>query len=174
MVELTFISNKTRKELLKYFFVTTFAVITWVLQLSIFNRLAYFDTTPNVLFLGSIYFGLAYGPLTGIFFGITSSFFCASILYDHSFYFSYPLIGLFAGLLTKNFFSDELLFYILLVFLFTFPFEFLNGWQYSLTNPISVLDRYLSIGLYSSILNLLVSPFFYFLTRFVTKKLKLW
>lgn len=173
MSEITFLSNKTRKEVIKYFFVVLFAVITWLLQVSIFNQLIYFDITPSILLIGCVYFGLVFGPLAGALFGITSSFFLVSILYDHIFYFSYPLVGLLAGFLTKNLFSDELLFFTLLSFLFTLLLEALNGWQYSTINPTNVLDRYLFISFYSAVINLFLSPFFYLIMRFITNKLKL-
>ena len=173
MAEIIFLSNKTRKESSKYFFVIVFGVITWILQVSIFSHFQCFDATANLFLLGCIYCGITFGPLMGILFGIISSFFIASILFDHTFYFSYPLFGLIAGLLTKNIFSDELLFYILISFLFTFPLEILNGWQYSFHNPINILSRYMQIGFYSAVLNLFLSPFFYYLMRFITKKLNL-
>ncbi|MBI3590949.1 MAG: hypothetical protein HY094_06175 [Candidatus Melainabacteria bacterium] len=170
MSEITFISNKTRKQTFKYFFVIVFAVISWILQVSVFNRFLYFDTAPNLLLLGCIYWGLILGPTFGAVFGIVSSFFCASILYDHIFYFSYPIIGILSGFLIKNIFSDELLFFILLSFLFTIPLEILNGWQYNLANPINIFDRYLMIGFNSAVLNLFLSPFFYWIMKFITKK----
>lgn len=174
MTEITFLSNKSRKETYKYFFAAILAVITWTLQVSILSKLLCFDTAPNLMLLGTIYCGLTLGPAVGTFFGITSSFLSASILYDHTFYFSYPLIGLIAGLFTKNIFSDELLFFTLLSFLFTFPLEFLNSWQFSLKNPIEISNRYLLVSSSGAFLNLALAPLFYLLIRFVTKKLKLW
>ena len=174
MAELTFISNKTRKDTYKYFFVIIFAVITWILQVSIASSFLIFDSTPNLILLGSIYFGLLGGPLNGILFGIISSFFSTSTLYDHVFYFSYPLIGLLAGLLSKKLFSDELLFFIFLAFLLTLPVELFNGWQYSFKNQINIFDRWLLIGFTSAIINLCISPFYYLLMRFITKKLNVW
>lgn len=172
MAELTFISNKTQKETYKYFVVIIFAVITWVLQISIFSRLLLFDTLPNIMLLGSVYSGLIWGPLNGTLFGIVSSFLSSSILYDHLFYFSYPLIGLLAGLLTKNLFSDELLFFILLCFLLSVPLELLNGFQYGLKNPIILIDRYVLVCLNAAVINLCFSYFFYFIMKIVTKRLK--
>lgn len=173
MTEITLLSNKTRRALYKYFFIVVFAVITWVLQLSVFNRLSFFDTSPNFMLIGSIYFGLACGPLEGTLFGTISSFFSASILYDHVFYFSYPIFGLLAGLLTKNLFADELLFFILFSFVVSFPFELLNGWQYSSSNQGDVLTRFFNVALYSSVVNLISATFFYFIMKLVTKKLNL-
>ena len=173
MAELAFISNKTQKEIFKYFFVTVFALITWILQVSVFSHLFVFDTTCNLLMLGCIYFGITRGPLLGSAFGITSSFFITSTLYDHIFYFSYPLIGLIAGLLTKNIFSDELLFFILLSFVSTVITEFLNGWQYSLQNPINIFDRWFFVSFVGAMINSLIAPLFYYFMRFVTKKLNL-
>lgn len=174
MAELTFISNKTRKDTYKYFFVIIFALITWILQVSIASTFMVFDSTPNFILLGSIYFGLLGGPLNGTLFGIISSFFCTSTLYDHTFYFSYPLIGLLSGLLSKKLFSDELLFFIFLVFIFTFPLEIVNGWQYSFKNQINILDRWLLISIISATVNLFISPFYYWLMKYITTKLKLW
>ncbi len=171
MAEITFISNKTRKETSKYFFIFVFAVITWILQVAVFSRILYFDAMPNLLLISSIYLGIIFGPICGMFYGITASFLSSNISYDHVFYFSYPLAGLIAGLFTKNLFSDELLFFILLCFLFTFPFEFLNGWQYSLINPIKIMDRYLQIGFFSALLTLFLSLFYYLIMKFITKKL---
>ncbi|GEM_PF-6117652 len=173
MAEITFISNKTRKESSKYFFVFIFAVITWILQVSVLNRIQYFDTACNFMLLGVIYIGLTMGPVYGVLFGISCSFLTASILYDHIFYFSYPFIGLFAGLLTKNLFSDELLFFIVLSFILTFPYELLNGWQYSIKNPLNIQDRLLMVSLYGALINLIISPFFYLIMNFITKKLGL-
>lgn len=173
MTEVAFFSNKTRKELYTYFFISLTAITTWILQVSVFSRPFYFDTNPNLMLIGAIYLGLTFGPTKGTLFGIVSSFFIASILYDHTFYFSYPVIGLLAGLLSKNIFSDELLLFILLSCICTFPAELLNGWQYSLRNETDIFNRYLLIGFNGAILNLFFAPFFYFIMRFVTKKLKL-
>lgn len=174
MAEVTFVSNKTRKEIFKYIFVLVFAVILWILQISVFGRLLVFDTSINIMFLSCVYLGITFGPKFGTFSGIAFSFLSTSILYDHIFYISYPLCGLIAGLLTKNFFSDERLFYILMVFLLSFPLEFLNGWQYSISgNPVNILDRYLNISVSSAMLNLLFAPLYYFIMKVVTKKLKL-
>ena len=173
MADITFVSNKTRKELVKYIFIITYAVSSWILQVSIFSRLLCFDTAPNLLLLGSIYAGLSYGPLMGALFGIVSSFLSSCILYDHIFYFSLPLIGLLAGLLTKNLFSDELLFFLLLSFLFTLPCESLNGWQYSLKNPTNIIERLLLVGLSSAILNVIFGLFCFWIMSYITKKLNL-
>ncbi|OGI08640.1 MAG: hypothetical protein A3I68_00985 [Candidatus Melainabacteria bacterium RIFCSPLOWO2_02_FULL_35_15] len=173
MPEITFISNKTRKEPIKYFFIFVIAVITWVLQISVFSRFLYFDTMPNLMLLGSVFAGISFGPLTGTLFGIIASFLNANILYDHVFYISYPLAGLLAGILIKNLFSDELLFFILLCVLINFPVDFLNGWQYSFNNPINLIDRYLLVSLNGVVLNTLFAPFYYIIMKFITKKLNL-
>lgn len=173
MAEITFVSHKTRKETNKIFFVILFAVITWILQVSVFAYFLYFDATPNLMLLGSIYFGLITGPLGGTLFGINSSFFSSCILYDHVFYLSYPLIGFLSGLLTKNIFSDEMLFFILLSFFLSFPLELLNGWQYSLNNSVDIFDRFFLIAINGAILNLFLAPLYYYLMNYVTKKLKL-
>ena len=169
MAEITFISNKTRKETFKYVFVIVSAIISWILQVSIFSNLSYFDTTASLLLLGAIYFGFNYGPMYGTLFGIIASFFSASILHDHTFFFSYPLIGLLSGLLTKNLFSDELLYFLTLSFILSFLLEFLNGWQYSLKNPINITDRYFLVSFNSATLNLFLSPFYYTLMKYLTK-----
>lgn len=174
MTELTFISNKTRKETNKIFFVVLFAVITWILQVSVLSYFIIFDSTPNLLFLGSIYFGLLGGPLYGTLFGIISSFFCTSLLHDHVFYFSYALTGLISGLLSKKLFSDELLFFIFLVLILTLPLELFNGWQYSFKNQVNIFNRWLLIGFTSTMINLFISPLYYLLMRFITNKLKIW
>ena len=173
MAEITFISNKKQKEVYKYFFIFTIAVITWVLQLSIFSRFLYFDTVPNLMFLGSVCVGISFSPLLGTLFGIISSFLSANILYDHVFYISYPLSGLIAGVLVKNLFSDELLFFILLCVLINFPVDLLNGWQYSFNNHVNFIERYLLISLNGIILNVLFAPFYYLIIKFITKKLNL-
>ena len=173
MAEITFLSNKTYKESSKYFFVIVFAVITWILQVSVLNHIQCFDTACNFMLLGVIYIGLILGPVYGVLFGIICSFFSASILYDHTFYFSYPLVGLFAGLLTKNLFSDELLFFIVLSFTLTFPYELLNGWQYSIKNPLNIQDRWLMVSLYGALINLVIAPFYYLIMNFFTKKSKI-
>ncbi len=173
MAEITFVSNKTRKEAYRYLYIIIFAVITWALQISLFNRLQFFDISPNFIFLSCIFFGLIFGPTLGSVYGIVSSFLSASILFDHSFYFSYPLIGFIAGLLVKNIFSDELLLYILLSFILTMPFELLNGWQYGIKNQVNIFEIYFRIWLYSSVLNLGTSPLYYLLMNYITKKFKL-
>ena len=171
MPEITFISNKNRKEASKYFFVFIIAVITWILQISIFSRFLYFDTMPNLMLLGSVFIGISFGPFWGTLFGIISSFFSASILYDHIFYISYPMAGLFAGVLVKNLFSDELLFFILLCILINFPVDFLNGWQFNLHNPINLMGRYFLVSLNGIVFNMLFAPFYYIFMKFVTGKL---
>ena len=173
MAELTFLSNKTWKEYSKYFFLIVLAITTWILQTSIFNRFQYFNAAPDFMLLGVIYMGLMLGPTCGVLFGIISSFFTASVLYDHVFYFSYPLIGLFAGLLTKNLFSDELLLFIILSFILTFPLEFLNGWQYSIKNSLNIQERLLMVSFYGAITNLIVAPFYYLTMNFFAKRSKL-
>lgn len=173
MVETFYFSNKAKTQNLKYLFIFTFVVITWILQVSILNRFVYFDAAPNLLFLGAVFFGLVLGPLAGTIFGLIVSFFSCSIFYDHVFYFSYPLLGFISGLLIKNIFSDELLFYISLCFLLTFPYEFLNGWQYNFANHINISERYFMICFNSALLNLLLAPFFYFFVKFLIKRFKL-
>ena len=173
MAEITFFSNKSRNETSRYFFVIIFSIITWILQVSVFSKPFCFDATPNLMLLGSIYIGLTFGPQAGTLYGITSSFLGASILYDHVFYFSYPLIGFLAGLLIKNIFSDEYLFFILLSFFLTFPLELINSWQYGFNNSINTFDRYLLVAFNGGILNLVSAPLFYSLIKFVTKKFKL-
>ena len=170
MAEITFISNKNKKEAYKYFFIFIIAVITWVLQISVFSRFLYFDTMPNLILLGSVFIGISFGPLMGTLFGIISSFLNANILYDHVFYISYPLAGLLAGILIKNLFSDELLFFILLCILINFPVDFLNGWQYSFNNPINLIDHYLLVSLNGVVLNTLFAPFYYIIMKFVTRR----
>ena len=170
MAEITFISNKNRKETTKYFFVFIIAVITWVLQISVFSRFLYFDTMPNLMLLGSVFIGVSFGPLAGTLFGIISSFLNANILYDHAFYISYPLVGLVTGILIKKIFSDELLFFILLCVVINFPVDLLNAWQYSFNNPINLIDRYLLVSLNGVVLNILFAPFYYLIMMFITKK----
>ena len=174
MTELTFISNKARKEVNKYLFVIALAVIIWVLQVSVISYFFVFDTTPSLFLLGSIYCGLSYGLLPGTIFGAVCSFFIASTLYDHTFYFSYPLTGLFSGLLIKNFFSYELLFYTLLSFVFTFIVELLNGMQYGLNSHLNIVKYVLDISIPGSVLNLILAVPFYFFMRLITKRLNLW
>lgn len=173
MAETFYFSNKAKTENLKYLFIFIFVVITWILQVSVLNRFVYFDAAPSLLLLGSILFGLIFGPLAGTIFGLISSFFSCSVFYDHVFYISYPLLGFISGLLLKNIFSDELVFYILLCFLFTFPYEFLNGWQYNARNHINISERYLMICFNSALLNLILSPFFYLLVKILIKRFKL-
>ncbi len=173
MAQVTFISNKNRKETTKYFFIFVIVVITWVLQISVFSRFLYFDTMPNLMLLGSVFIGVSFGSVTGTLFGIITSFLNANILYDHVFYISYPLAGLLSGVLMKNLFSDELLFFILLCVLINFPVDFLNGWQYSFNNPINLIDRYLLVSLNGVVLNTLFAPFYYIIMKFITKKLDL-
>ncbi len=173
MAEITFISNKNQKEVYKYFFIFVIAVITWVLQISVFSRFAYFDTVPNLMLLGSVFIGISFGSLMGTVSGIISSFLSANILYDHVFYISYPLSGLLAGILIKNLFSDELLFFVLLCVLINFPVDFLNGWQYSFNNPINFINRYLLVSLNGVVLNTLFAPFYYLIMKFITKKFNL-
>lgn len=173
MNEVTFLSYKGRKETFKYLFVILFAVITWILQLGVFGNFFYFDTTPSLILLGIVYFGLIFGQTYGTIFGIICAFFSSSTLYDHMFCFSFPLIGFLAGFCTKNLFSDELLLFIILSFLFTLPLEYLNGWQFSLENSINITTHYLSVSLNGAILNLFFAPFYYILLQYITKKLKL-
>ena len=173
MREITLFSNKKQKETSRYIFVVLFAFISWLLQVSIFSNFLFFDAVPNLMLLGTIFLGIVSGPLFGTLYGIVCSFLSVSIFYDHVFYFSFPIIGLFAGLLVKNMFSDELLFFILLSFLLTFVFEYLNGWQYGFINQTNFFNRFFLAGFASSVLNLLFAPFYYWLMKFVTKKLKL-
>ena len=58
MAEAFYFSNKAKTENLKYLFIFVFVVITWILQVSILNRFVYFDAAPNLLLLGSVFFGL--------------------------------------------------------------------------------------------------------------------
>ena len=173
MAEITFISNKNKKEASKYFFIFLIAVITWVLQISIFSRFLYFDTMPNLILLGTVFTGISFGPIIGTLFGIVSSFLNASILYDHIFYISYPLSGLIAGILIKNLFSDELLFFILLCILVNFPIDLLNSWQYSFNNPVHILNRYLLVSFNGVVLNTLFAPFYYIIMKYVIRNLNI-
>ena len=174
MAEITFISNKTRKEINKHVFVIILAIITWVLQVSVISNLSFFDSTPNFFLLGAIYCGLSFGLLVGTTFGTICSFLITSSIYDHLFYFSYPLAGLFSGLLTKNFFSYELLFYTLLSFVLTFIVELLNGMQYGLNSHLNIAKYVLDISIPESALNLILAVPFYFFMRLITKRLNLW
>lgn len=170
MPEITFISNKNKKEASKYFFIFAIAVITWILQIAVCSKFLYFDTIPNLLLLGSVFIGISFGPLAGTLFGVISSFLSANILYDHVFYLSYPLVGLIAGVLIKNLFSDELLFFILLCVLINFPMDFLNGWQYSFNNSVHIFNRYLLVSVNGIVLNMLFAPFYYIIMKFVTRR----
>ena len=174
MSQLTFISNKTKKETYKYLFVVTLAIASWLLQVSIFSRFLFFDTSPNLMFLGCIYLGIRFGSPFGTIFGLIASFLCASTAYDHTFYFSYPLCGFVSGLLTKNVFLDELLFCIFLSIVLIPVLEFLNSWQYSFNYPINLLDRLILVTLYGIVINIIIAPIYYLTLRFITKKLNLW
>ena len=171
MEEVTFLSHKARKELYKYSFVTIIAVITWILQVSIFSNFHILDANPNVILLGSIFFGLIFGPIAGAFYGIISSFFIASILYDHTFYLSFPIIGFTSGLITKNFFADELLFYLILCILFTLPMELFNGLQYSQIYEVDIFNRLYLISIAEMMLNAIIVPFYYFILNTLSKYL---
>ncbi|MBI2995479.1 MAG: hypothetical protein HYY52_02065 [Candidatus Melainabacteria bacterium] len=173
MSEITFFSHKIRKERSKYIFVFIFALFMWVTQVSVINKFLFLDTTLNLILLSNIYFGLIFGPYFGMFYGITSSFFISSILYDHTFLVSYPLIGLLAGLLKKNIFSDELLFYMILSFLFTLVLELLNGWQYGISNSFNLFERYFLISFNGALINLCIAPVFYIVINYITKKLNI-
>ena len=173
MSEIVFISNKTRKEVFKYLFLFFVVIVSWVLQIAVFSRFEWLYTAPNLLLVGCIFFGLVFGVFYGSVFGIACAFLSSSILYDHVFYFSYILIGFLSGLLIKNIFLNEFVLFVLLSFLLSFPFEFLNGLQYTFMHPTSFLDRYLLIGTYSSFLNMLLSVFYYWILRFLIQKIKL-
>ncbi len=170
MAESFYFSNKDKNKSYKYIFVLVLAVITWVFQLSIFSRILYFDSTANLLLLGSIFCGLTLGPLPGITFGLISSFLCTSLLYDHVFYFSFPLIGLVSGIITKKIFSDELIFFLILSFLFTYPLELINAIQYNKQHLINIFDRLYYVGFNASVLNILLAPLFYWTCKFMIVK----
>ena len=173
MVEVEFISNKTKKEIAKITFALTLATLSWLIQVSILSRFSYFDITLNLFLLGTVFCTLRFGITAGVIFGACASFFSSSILYDHIFYISYPLIGLITGVITKSVFSDELLYYAILCFLLTFITEFLNGWQFSIINQTVFIPRYLQISISSGIIHLLISPIYYILIKFVTNKLNI-
>ena len=173
MLEATFISNKTKKRLVKYSFVIVFAVITWILQLSLFSRFLIFDSSPNVIYLGTIFSGIVGGPLIGGFFGIISSFLSCSILHDHIFYVSYPLIGFAAGVLTKSNFADEFMLFIMASIAFVFVLEMLNGVQYSLKHDIDIVQRYILLSFSGVLINVFFAPFFYWFMKILTNKSKI-
>ncbi len=173
MTDLTLFSNKKRKETPRYIFILAFAIISWILQVSVVSRFLVLDTFPNILLLSTIYLGLTFGVEFGVLSGIIFAFLNTSIVYDHMFYFPLPLIGLISGLLAKNLFSDELLFFIVLSFLLTLPFEYLTGFQRNLNSSINITDRFLMISTYSALLNLLIAPFFYLFMNLIAKNLKI-
>jgi len=173
MSEITFISNKTKKALQKYLIVSVIAFLSWILQISIASRFMVMDTSLNLFLLGTIYFGISMGPVTGSFFGILSSFFSTSILYDHTFYFSYPVIGFLAGIISKNLIADELLFFTALSLVFVFLLELLNGFQFSINKSVNFLERYLLILPGDLVLNIVLAPIYYIGINFFAKKLKL-
>lgn len=173
MLETAFISNKTKKEIFKYSFLTVFAITAWILQIAVFSRFLLFDTSPNLIYLGSIFAGIIGGPIAGSFFGIISSFLCASTLFDHIFYLSYPIIGLTAGILSKSYIADELLLFLLSSITLIFGFELINGLQYSSVNRISILDRYILTSLSGAVIYVIIAPIFYFFMKFITKNLNL-
>lgn len=173
MLETTFISNKTKKGLLKYSFLIVFAISTWILQTAVFSRILLFDTSPNVIYLGTIFAGVISGPFAGSICGMVASFLSASTLYDHIFYLSYPLIGLISGIFTKTYIADELLLFIVTSCTLIFGFELINGLQYSSINKINIFDRYILTSLSGAIINIVIAPIFYFFMKFLTKKLNL-
>lgn len=171
MEEFTFLSIKTKKEIYKFSIITLIAVITWIIQLSIFSRLIYSNTTPSLIYLVCILLGLRYGITIGTFFGIVSSFFIASCLYDQIYYLSFPIIGLISGLLKKYSFADEFLFFILLIVLLIFPLEALNGFQFGYKNSIDISSKIIGFGSYGIILNILAAPFVYLIFNQITKRI---
>ena len=173
MAEVTFISNKTRKEVNKCLIVALFAVFFWLIQVSVFSSLVFMDDSFNLLYLSTIYFGLRYGPFYGTLFGIFSSFLQANILFDHLFYFSYPLVGFLSGMLIKSIFSDEIILFILLSLALTFPVEMLNGIQYCIKNECNFFSKYFPVVINASINNLLLSPFYYIFMNYLLSKLKI-
>ena len=170
---LTFINKKSQDEKIRFLFVFLIVFVSWVVQIAILGKYPVFDTVLNILYLGTIFFGITYGAKLGSFFGILASFFISTLLYDHIFYFSYPLIGLITGILRKNIFSDDSLFFLILVFILFFPFEFLNGWQYSLKNSFDFYQKYFSVAFYGSVTHLIFSLFYYFSIKYITKKINL-
>ncbi|MBI3309633.1 MAG: hypothetical protein HYZ79_09735 [Candidatus Melainabacteria bacterium] len=173
MLETTFISNKTRKEIIKYLFITVFAMTAWILQIAIFSQILFFDTSPNLIYLGTVFSGIMFGPFFGGLYGILSSFFSASLLYDHTFYLSYPLIGFLAGILVKSNIADELLLFVLLTISLIFGFELINGIQYNMHHPIDISSRLWLITFSGAILNTILSPLFYLFMNFIIKKLNI-
>lgn len=173
MAEITFISNKTRKDINKCLFACFISVILWILQTAILGRQFIFGSSPNLLLISSIFMGLTLGLIPGITFGIISSLLVSYTLYDHIFYFSYVIVSIIACIFTKNIFSSELFFFTLLSFLLTFPFEFLNGWQFSQNKSFNLIEEYILISSTEAILNMFFAPLFYLLMKFVTNKLKL-
>ena len=171
MTEITFISNKSKKETSQYFFLFVIAVITWVLQIAVFSRFVFFDVSLDLMLLATSFVGISFGLFPGFLFGIVCSLFSSCILFDHVFYFSYPLVGIISALLVKSLFSDEILFFVLLIATFSFLVEILNGLQYLKIFNLSSFLGYLFISFKSSILNTVISPFFFLGTKFIIKKI---
>jgi len=174
MVEIRFLSNKTRKKAYTYIWLSVLAIISWLLQISVFSYTLVLDTTPSLIFFGCIFCGIKYGAKYGTFFGIISSFFSASILYDHIFMISYPVIGFASGIFSKNIFSDEIMSFAFLNLIFTPVIEALNGWQYSFNNEANILNRYLLVASIGTIINLFLSPVYYIILKFISQRLKVW
>ena len=173
MKELTFLNNKTKKELYKYTFAVLTAVITWLLQISMISNIQFFEVSPNLLLLACTFIGLIFGPVSGFITGLIISFLSAGIIYNHVFYLSYPLAGLLAAFILKNIFSSELLSYLILCFILSFPCELLNYFQYSSPEIKIGFGKITSILFISSLQNVISGLLFYFFMTFISKKLKL-
>lgn len=173
MQEVTFLSNKARKELYKYSSITLIAVITWIFQVSVFSNILIYNTHPNIMFITTLFFGLIGGPVVGTYFGTISAFLSSTILYDHVFYFSYPLLGFISGLLIKNLFADELLFFLVMIVAFAVPMELINGLQYSFRHPMNIYEKAFYLGAIGALINTILGLFLYFLLSYISKKLHL-
>jgi uncharacterized membrane protein len=173
MKELTFLNNKTKKELYKYTFVALTTVITWLLQISIISNFQFFEVSPNLLLLACIFMGQVFGPVNGFITGLIISFLSAGVIYNHIFYLSYPLVGLLSAFILKNVFSYELFSYLILCFILSFPCELLNYLQYCPPEIKIGFGKIASILFISSLQNVISGLLFYFLMTFISKKLKL-
>lgn len=170
---LNYFSQKTKKEIYRYAIVILLAVIIWILQVSVLSNFCYFDITPNLMLLTTVFLGLTCGPYMGIVFGLFISFFVSSIIFDHVFFISYPIIGLLTGILAKYSFSDEMIYFTFLCILFIIPTEYLNGMQYHLLDKNSFIERLIHASSFSILINALIAPVIYFIFSFFTNKLNL-
>lgn len=147
------------KKIMTGLYIMLSILITFLLQLFIFNNINLFGVKTNLLLISVIIISSWFGIYKGAIYGFITGFFIDCIFGSNTFMFTinYTLVGLIIGYLNINYTRDNKLSYIYITFIATIIFEILQYIQYIfLTGTFNNILILLKQILLSSILNIIL------------------